>query len=285
MSRLPDPLLLDLLADDAPFGDLTTEALGIGERPARITFAARRAMTLAGGAEAARMLELAGAQRIVLHAGTGAALAAGAVFLTAEGPAAVLHRAWKSAQTLTETMSGIATRAAAMVAAARRGDPAAVVACTRKTFPGGKAVCVAAVKAGGAQMHRLSLSETVLLFPEHLAFCADPAAAIAAVRARLPEKKVVVEVGSPAAALAAAEAGADVVQLEKLPPDVAAAIAADLGRLPHPPVLAAAGGVTADNAEAYARAGCRVLVTTWPYLGAPADVAVTLAPALPADGG
>ncbi|SOD95301.1 ModD protein [Caenispirillum bisanense] len=278
MTTLPDALLLSLLADDAPFGDLTTEALGIGSRAARISFAARDPLTLAGGAAAARMLELAGAARVEIFAAEGAALAPGAPILAAEGSAAALHRAWKASQTLVETLSGIATRAAAMVAAARRGDPAAVVACTRKTFPGGKALCVAAVKAGGAQMHRLSLSETVLLFPEHLVFEPDPAAAIARVKARLPEKKVVVEVGSLDDALAAARAGVDVIQLEKLSPEQAAAIAAALRALPQPPVLAAAGGVTADNAEAYARAGCRVLVTTWPYLAKPADVQVRLGP-------
>jgi hypothetical protein len=44
------------------------------------------------------------------------------------------------------------------------------VACTRKNVPGTKRFAVAAVKAGGAVMHRLGLSETVLVFPEHCAF-------------------------------------------------------------------------------------------------------------------
>jgi molybdenum transport protein len=44
------------------------------------------------------------------------------------------------------------------------------VACTSKNVPGTKRFAVAVVKAGGAVMHRLGLSETVLVFPEHCAF-------------------------------------------------------------------------------------------------------------------
>jgi molybdenum transport protein len=39
-------------------------------------------------------------------------------------------------------------------------------------------------------------------------------------------------------------------------------------------LVAAAGGVTAGNAEAYARAGARLLVTTAPHLAPPRDVQV-----------
>jgi hypothetical protein len=49
-------------------------------------------------------------------------------------------------------------------------SPDIAVACTRKSILDTKQFAVAAVKAGGAVMHRLGLSETVLVFPEHRAF-------------------------------------------------------------------------------------------------------------------
>ncbi|MGQ9367598.1 ModD protein [Azospirillum sp. A39] len=279
MHPLPDSRIDALLAEDAPYGDLTTETLGIGARPGRILLAARDAMVLAAAEDAARLFERCGA-RVVACTASGAALAAGAVFLEAHGPAGGLHRGWKMAQTLVEYASGIATRTRRIVEAARAAAPAVTVACTRKNFPGTKEVAVRAVLAGGATMHRLGLSETLLVFAEHRAFLdAAPAAWLADLKRRAPEKKVVVEVASVAEALALAAAGADVLQLEKLPPDAVAAVVRETRGLAPRPAVAAAGGVNEANAAAYAAAGCDVLVTSAPYFGRPSDVQVTLAPA------
>jgi molybdenum transport protein len=208
---------------------------------------------------------------------SGTALTEGAVFLTAEGPAGALHRAWKVAQTFVEYASGIATGAWRIVEAARAARPEVVVACTRKNFPGTKDISVKAVQAGGAQMHRLGLSETVLVFPEHRAFLeGEPAAWLAALKARAPEKKVVVEADSVDEALALARAGADVLQLEKLTPAEVSAVAAAMGDLAPGVVIAAAGGVTEANAADYAGAGASILVTSAPFFDRPADVKVTL---------
>ena len=173
MMILSDASLDALLADDAPYGDLTTQALGIGQRPGRIAFAARGDMVLCCAEEAERKLTLSGA-RPVRRRASGDRLAAGEVFLEAEGPAAALLRAWKVSQTLVEYASGIATATRRIVDAARIVRPDIAVACTRKNFPGTKAVAVKAVLAGGAQMHRLGLSETLLVFPEHRAFLDGP---------------------------------------------------------------------------------------------------------------
>jgi molybdenum transport protein len=52
--------LEDLLRDDVPHGDLTTSALGIDDRPAEMTFAARDAMIAALVEDAAAIIEVAG---------------------------------------------------------------------------------------------------------------------------------------------------------------------------------------------------------------------------------
>lgn len=274
MITLPDTTLHALLSQDVPYGDLTSATLGITARPASIRFAARGAMVLAGTEEAARLIELAGGA-VSAFDPSGTAKAAGAVFLEGRGGAGALHRAWKVAQTLVEYASGIATRARRIVDAA----PGVTVACTRKNFPGAKDLSVKAVLSGGAVMHRLGLSETLLVFAEHRAFLTEPPEAwIAALRRHAPEKKVVVEVGSVAEAVEFARAGADVIQLEKLPPEDARAVVAATRGLPHAPVIAAAGGVNEENAAAYAAAGCPLLVTSAPFFGRPADVKVTLEP-------
>ncbi len=219
------------------------------------------------------MFEMAGGQtRLIARSGTN--IGAGELILEVEGWAEALHRAWKSAQTLVEWASGIATAMADIVAAAK-GVP---VACTRKNVPGTKALSAKAVKAGGGIMHRLGLSETLLVFPEHRLFLDEaPARTIERLRRAQPEKKIVVEVGRSEDAQVWADAGADVLQLEKFSPDAVAACRTALRAIlgPDRPLLAAAGGVRADNAAAYASAGADILVTSAPYTASPKDVQVT----------
>lgn len=265
-----------ILAEDVPHGDLTTECLGIAASPGEMVFRARNAMVLAEAESAAELLRLAGCS-VEQEAQSGDRLDAGAVILSASGPAGALHRGWKVAQTLIENWSGVASAASAIVDAACEVAPDIAVVCTRKTAPGTKAFAVRAVRAGGAGMHRLGLSETVLVFPEHRAFLDEPlAATVERMRAGLPEKKLVVEVKSVADALEAAEAGFDVIQLEKMPPERVSEVIKDLGFSSRRPIIAAAGGINAGNAADYAKAGADVLVTSAPYLAPPRDVAVTI---------
>ena len=273
--RLADSVLQTWLAEDAPFGDLTTTSMGIGAEPGRMSFSARAAMVLALAPEAARLLELAGA-KVELHAGNGSHLAAGDAILEAKGPAQALLLGWKVAQTLLEMASGIATAAAAIVTAAHAVSPGITVACTRKSFPGTRAVAVKAIIAGGAVPHRLGLSETVLVFAEHLAFAGHRplAALIKDLKRHCPEKKVVMEVSDLDRALAAADAGVDVLQLEKFSPEQVEETARALRDWNG--VLAAAGGVNAGNAGLYVKAGARVLVTSAPYWAPPKDVSVKI---------
>lgn len=248
-----------------------------------LTMRARGPMTVCGTEEAARMFALLGAETDLV-APTGARVAANETLVIARGRAEVLHSGWKVAQTLAEWASGVATAATALVDAARAVAPGIIVACTRKPVPGTRPLSLRAIVAGGAQIHRTGLSDSVLLFPEHLAFGGADALAdqIARLRSTCPERRVVVEVDTQADALRAAEAGADVLQLEKFAPEAVAATAAALG--PWPGCLAAAGGINAGNAAAYAATGAHVLVTSAPYYAKPADVAVTIGPAWTAHG-
>jgi molybdenum transport protein len=268
-----------LLADDVPYGDLTTEALGIGNAAGTMEFAARDSMVLALAEDAAAIIEMSGCS-VDLLAPSGTTLRPGTPILTARGAAGGLLRSWKVAQTLIETWSGVATAAREIVDAATAVHPGIVVACTRKNTPGTKRYAVAAVKAGGAVMHRLGLSETVLVFPEHRGFLGEEklAATVERLRRVGPEKKLVIEVTGVEAAVAAAEAGFDVVQLEKFTPPDVATLVERLRSARRRPVIAVAGGVNSGNAAAYAQAGADVLVTSSPHLAKPRDVQVRIRP-------
>ncbi len=269
------PTQLDaLLAEDVPYGDLTTHLLGIGPQPARMTFQMRADGVVCGIEAAAALIARAGAQaQVEVH--SGARVAADTVLLTAEGPAAAILAGWKVSQTLVEYLSGIAGATAAIVDAARAVAPAIAVVTTRKTFPGAKGPMIAAIRAGGAEPHRLGLSETLLVFPEHCSFM-DPLAAITRLRAAAPEKTVVVEVASLAAAAAVLVAEPDILQCEKMTPREIAAVVQHVAAAGSRARVAAAGGVNASNAAAYAAAGAQILVTSAPYWAPPADVKVVI---------
>jgi molybdenum transport protein len=270
-----------LLDDDVPYGDLTTEALGIGAVAGVMRFAARSPMVLALAEDAAALIELTGC-RVELFAASGTMLGQGARILEAHGPAASLLRSWKVAQTLIEIWSGVASETRGIVDAAHAVAPRVPIACTRKNVPGTKPFAVAAVKAGGAVMHRLGLSETVLVFPEHRAFLGDEPLfeVVERLRQAAPEKKLVIEVKTTDAALAAAVAGFDVIQAEKFSAGEIAALTKRISTMAYQrarPIIAVAGGINAGNVAGYVEAGADVIVTSSPYLAKPRDVEVQIA--------
>ncbi len=269
-----------LLYADAPFGDLTTQALdlsGAGE----MAFLARDPMIAALVEDAAALIELSGC-KVEIVAPSGARLSRGAPILVARGSAAGLLRGWKVAQTLIEIWSGVASAAREIVDAARVAAPNVAVACTRKNVPGVKRFAVAAVHAGGAGMHRLGLSESILVFPQHRVFLKRETLSELATRLRrsAPEKTLTIEVDTLEEAFDAAQAGFDIVQAERFAPAEIAALITRLRRSGPRPVVAAAGGINARNAAAYAEAGADVLVTSAPYLASPRDVQVNFTQAV-----
>jgi|APTNR8051073442_1049403.scaffolds.fasta_scaffold16927_3 molybdenum transport protein len=276
---LPQNELERLLYEDCPYGDLTSLALGIDDRPAQMTFYARGKPVISAVEEAAAIIRLCGAT-VERHVPSGTTLTAGDEILSATGTAAALHRSWRVAQVLIETWAGVATAAAAIVQAAHAVSPTIQVACTRKMFPGTRALAVAAIRAGGAVPHRLGLSETILVFPQHWALLndADARELRARLHAHAPEQKLTMEVANLAEALAAAEAGFDIVQLDKLDAAEVTKIVAEMQRQGHSTLVAAAGGINATTAADFAGTGIDIIVTSAPFSAQSADVRVTFEP-------
>ena len=173
-----------------------------------------------------------------------------------------------------EYASGIATRTAGVVRNARAASPSVEVAVTRKHFPGTKHLSVRAALAGGATVHRLGLSESILVFDQHRAFMdeAEFLSAIPKMTARFPERRIMAEAGSVEEAVRFAEAGVQVIQCERFPPDALRECVERVRRIRPEVRISAAGGIDADNAAYYAAAGADVLITSWVYFGRPQDV-------------
>ena len=276
--RITTARLEAMLREDAPYGDLTTLALGIGDARGQAVLRAGATMVLCCAEEAEAMFRLAGCTDVHRVAASGALLEEGGTILTAIGPATALHLAAKAAQTLMEISSGVATRASRIRANARTARPDIVVACTRKHLPGAKDVMLKAITMAGCVPHRLGLSDSLLVFAQHRAFLGrEPAHRwVSRLRASQPGRKVVVEAESVDEAVLLSHAGVDIVQCDKLSPEQFAEVARAMADHPSRPLLAATGGVDEANAGAYALAGADILVTSAPYAAPPLDVRVSM---------
>ena len=267
---LSDEALLQYFRDDVPYGDLTTELLLNPDQPLTIQFSARQSMTLCCVEEAARLFQLKNSAT-EMRSFSGAKLSTGDIFLTAKGAAADLFAVWKVAQTMIEWASGVATSTSSLVDVAQ-GVP---VVCTRKQNPGTKALSVKAVKAGGGGIHRLGLSESILVFAEHRQFNdLEPKTLLQHLKRRAPEQLAVVEVHSVQDAIEWIKAGVAVLQMDKFTIEQVQQLSAYCFDINSQTLLAAAGGLNQHNVEAYVKAGARLIVTSSPYHAQPQDVQV-----------
>jgi molybdenum transport protein len=169
MFWISDEYLRLLIEEDLHILDLTSAALKLETKRGILTAAPKKSCVAAGVEEAARLLKLCGVEAVAL-APNGAAVTAGDLLLKAEGPADRLHAAAKTAQNVMEHSSGIASRCAALVRLARQAAPQVEISVTRKHFPGTKRLSLAAALAGGASIHRLGLSDSILVFDQHRVF-------------------------------------------------------------------------------------------------------------------
>jgi molybdenum transport protein len=254
--------------------DVTTAALGIGDREGTVECFPRQDCVVAGVEEAARAFVIAGARPEIIQ-GSGSKLASGAVFLQASGRADSLHAVYKTAQKIMEYSSGIATRTAAMVKNARGASPNVEVSVTRKYFPGTKQLSLKAALAGGASIHRLGLSDSILVFDQHRIFTGGNEGFLSMLKdisKRFPEKKIAAEANNGEEAIMYAKAGVDVVQCERFDFSELRELVTRLREIDPNVKILAAGGVNADNAFDYAATGIDAMVTSWIYFGKPEDI-------------
>jgi nicotinate-nucleotide pyrophosphorylase (carboxylating) len=175
---------------------------------------------------------------------------AGTVLMTLTGPTRALLLAERTALNLLCHLSGIAT-------ATRRWADAlagthAVVRDTRKTTPLLRPLEKYAVRCGGGENHRMSLSDAALIKDNHVMAAGGITSAYQAVTKAYPDVPVEIEVDSVEDAVEAAAAGAQLILLDNFtPPEAAQAVQAVGGRSK----LEVSGGLTIYAARAYGETG------------------------------
>lgn len=252
------------LAEDATGDDVTTRwSVPAGLR-ASATVRAKEPGAVAGlpvAAEVFRQVDPGLSIRPLVA--DGARVTAGDTLLSVHGPAGAIITGERTALNFLQRMCGIATLAAAFVAAVD-GLPVRVVD-TRKTAPGLRLLDKYAVVAGGAANHRRDLAAMVLLKENHVAAAGGVAEAIKAVRSGMAAEGrdllVDVEVETVEEAEEALRAGASWLMLDNMTPadmrrvvELRASLAGD-----RPVTLEASGNVRLDTVRGIASTGVDVV--------------------------
>jgi nicotinate-nucleotide pyrophosphorylase (carboxylating) len=177
-----------------------------------------------------------------------------------------------------QRLSGIATLTRQFVEAVS-GTKARILD-TRKTAPGLRMLDKYAVRCGGAQNHRLDLSDGVLIKHNHIALAGGIVPALErAHKNRRGEQIIEVEVRSLDELEQALEHGGEAILLDNMSVgDVKRAVERCLKaecRIP----LEVSGGITLENVRAYAETGVNFIsVGTITHSAKAADMSIRLAP-------
>ncbi|NLM30463.1 MAG: carboxylating nicotinate-nucleotide diphosphorylase [Methanomicrobiales archaeon] len=208
--------LLRFIREDAPWGDVTTDAV-VPDITCRAAIRAKDRGIIAGLAEAQTLFEHFGVT-VRARSADGRPVTSGEVVLDLAGPARAILLVERTALNIIGRMSGIATRTRAAVDVVQGLSPDIRVAATRKTAPGLRALDKKAVILGGGDPHRYTLSDMVLIKDNHLALVPLPEA-IRRAKEQSLYRVVEVEVGVMSDAIMAAGAGADIILLDNMTPD------------------------------------------------------------------
>jgi len=246
-----DAFLISALQEDAPFGDRTTQSLGL-EAEASGAFLAKEALVLCGLPAALRAFELAGPScRCEVLVEEGRSVERGSHLARVAGPLPALLWAERPALNLLQHLSAIASlskRACEAVA-----GTSAKILDTRKTLPGLRLLEKYAVRTGGAFNHRMGLSDGVLIKDNHIAAVGGVEEAVRrAKEACGPLWRVEVEVKDLSEFDRAVAAGAEVILLDNMSLDEMARAAS---RKPPGVLIEASGGMTLERLPAVARTG------------------------------
>lgn len=256
--QLPRGLLLSFLAEDAPFGDITSLSV-LSRESCRARIVARGEGVIAGLEEAQVLFSACGVT-FRPHASDGDHVLPGTVLAEVEGPARAVLLVERTALNIMIRMSGIATMTRALQDLLEEKLPGARIAATRKTCPGLRLLDKKAVAIGGGDPHRLTLSDGILIKDNHLALV-PLEEAIARAKAHSCYRKIEIEVESPEMAVRAARAGADILLLDNMTPALVHETIERLKNagLPALPLVEVSGRITPQNIADYAIEGVSLI--------------------------
>lgn len=222
MQVVADKYIRMALEEDINNEDVSTNAVMPDYKMGEVQLICKEDGIIAGLGIFERVFTLLDSDTTVdFHVKDGDAVKKGKVLAVVTGDVRVLLSGERTALNYLQRLSGIATYTHSIVKLLEGSSTKLLD--TRKTIPGMRVFEKYAVRVGGGCNHRYNLSDGVLLKDNHIDAAGGVKKAVEAARAYAPfVRKIEVEVENLDMVKEAVEAGADIIMLDNMTPDMMA---------------------------------------------------------------
>lgn len=254
-----DKIIKYMLDEDEGFGDVTSNAVVEEGKIVNAYIISKDEGILAGINIIRDLFEEYGV-KVKFWLTEASKISKGDLLLAIEGDARTILLLERTALNLIMRMSGVATAANHYV---NLVDNSSVrVAGTRKTSPAIGKFDKYALKVGGADTHRFSLDDMVLIKDNHIAACGTPLETLLKAKKNTSfSKKIEIEVETLDDAVDCVQNGADIVMLDNMNASQVKEVLDKLNELNirQNSLIEVSGGITEDNISDYAGLGVDII--------------------------
>ena len=254
-----DKIIKYMLDEDEGFGDVTSNAVVEEGKIVNAYIISKDEGILAGINIIRDLFEEYGV-KVKFWLTEASKISKGDLLLAIEGDARTILLLERTALNLIMRMSGVATAANHYV---NLVDNSSVrVAGTRKTSPAIGKFDKYALKVGGADTHRFSLDDMVLIKDNHIAACGTPLETLLKAKKNTRfSKKIEIEVETLDDAVDCVQNGADIVMLDNMNASQVKEVLDKLNELNirQNSLIEVSGGITEDNISDYAGLGVDII--------------------------
>lgn len=242
-----------MLDEDKGFGDITSEAVIDSGKTVKAQIISKDEGILVG-MDIIKEMFVSNGLYVIFNLKDGSKIAKNDLLMSLKGDARTILLLERTALNLVMRMSGVASMAKYYVDLVDNHD--VIIAGTRKTSPGIGKFDKQALKIGGADTHRFSLDDMVLIKDNHIASVGTPLETLVKAKKNVSfSKKIEIEVESLEDAIACVKNGADIVMLDNMSPKEVKIVLDELTKLNirNNSLIEVSGGITNENILDYAK--------------------------------
>ncbi|MHA1976287.1 MAG: carboxylating nicotinate-nucleotide diphosphorylase [Candidatus Hodarchaeales archaeon] len=259
--KLLETKLLQFLEEDLEFGDITTDITV--DRPVQANLIAKD-QGFVCGLEFSRILSEAVGLEVNTYKNDGEAIDKKEVVLTLKGSSKTILLVERTVLNIVMRLSGITTQTKKLVSIISNSNLPIRIASTRKTTPGFRYFEKYAVKTGGGDTHRWSLSDEILIKENHIAmFKGEKISDILSKYQKSSSfsKKIDIEVENLDEFKNVIELHPDVIMLDNFTSDMIQQAISFMNKQisGRKPLIEISGGITPENIENYLIKGVNVI--------------------------
>lgn len=254
-----DEIVNYMLREDEGFGDITSNLLVDEDQVVRAEIVSNDCGVLAGAGVVREILEFEGLD-IIFNLVDGSEIGEGDLLFLIEGSARSILLLERTILNLLMRMSGVATISNRYVSMLE--GESVIVAGTRKVLPGMAKFDKMALEIGGADSHRFSLNDMVLIKDNHISIVGSPLEALRKAQCSVSfSKKIEIEVETVEDAIKCVENNADIVMLDNMGPCEVREVLDKLDErgIRDNSLIEVSGGINKDNIFEYSRLGVDII--------------------------